>query len=169
MIKAEVEKQFEVYIKQNELLLYKICRIYAFTDTDRQDLFQEMVIQLWKAFPKFEGKSKFSTWLYRVAINTAITGLRKKKDFIVFYEPAQLPVEVAYETASLEEEQWQQLSYAIEQLSPVEKSIVLLYLEDKPYEEMEDILGISQGTLRVKMTRIKEKLRQLAKKIDYGT
>ena len=163
MIKAEVEKQFEVYIKQNELLLYKICRIYAFTDTDRQDLFQEMVIQLWKAFPKFEGKSKFSTWLYRVAINTAITGLRKKKDFIVFYEPAQLPVEVAYETASLEEEQWQQLSYAIEQLNPVEKSIVLLYLEDKPYEEMEEILGISQGTLRVKMSRIKEKLRQLAK------
>ena len=162
MIKAEVEKQFEVYIKQNELLLYKICRIYAFTDTDRQDLFQEMVIQLWKAFPKFEGKSKFSTWLYRVAINTAITGLRKKKDFIVSYEPSQLPVQ-AYETGSIEDEQWQQLSYAIDQLSPVEKSIVLLYLEDKPYEEMEDILGISQGTLRVKMTRIKEKLRQLAK------
>jgi len=169
LIKAEVEKQFEVYIKQNELLLYKICRIYAFTTTDRQDLFQEMVIQLWKAFPKFEGKSKFSTWLYRVAINTAITGLRKKKDFIVSYEPSQLPVQAAYETGSIEDEQWQQLSYAIEQLSPVEKSIVLLYLEDKPYEEMEDILGISQGTLRVKMTRIKEKLRQLAKKIDYGT
>jgi RNA polymerase sigma-70 factor (ECF subfamily) len=168
LIKAEVEKQFEVYIKQNELLLYKICRIYAFTDTDRQDLFQEMVIQLWKAFPKFKGKSKFSTWLYRVAINTAITGLRKKKDFIVSYEPSQLPVQ-AYETGSIEDEQWQQLSYAIDQLSPVEKSIVLLYLEDKPYEEMEDILGISQGTLRVKMTRIKEKLRQLAKKIDYGT
>ena len=169
MIKAEVEKQFEVYIKQNELLLYKICRIYAFTTTDRQDLFQEMVIQLWKAFPKFKGKSKFSTWLYRVAINTAITGLRKKKDFIISYEPSQLPVQAAHETGSLEEEQWQQLWHAIEQLSPVEKSIVLLYLEDKPYEEMEDILGISQGTLRVKMTRIKEKLRQLAKTIDYGT
>ena len=163
MQKYEAEKQFESLIRDNELLIYKVCRIYAYTEADRQDLFQEMVIQLWKAFPKFEGKSKFSTWLYRVAINTAITGLRKKKDFIVFYEPAQLPVEVAYETASLEEEQWQQLSYAIEQLSPVEKSIVLLYLEDKPYEEMEDILGISQGTLRVKMTRIKEKLRQLAK------
>ena len=162
MIKAEAEKQFEVYIKQNELLLYKICRIYAFTDVDRQDLFQEMVIQLWKTFPKFKGESKFSTWLYRVAINTAITGLRKKKDFIVSYEPDQLPVQ-AYETGSIEEEQWQQLSYAIEQLNPVEKSIVLLYLEDKPYEEMEEILGISQGTLRVKMSRIKEKLRQLAK------
>ena len=162
MIKGEAEKQFEVYIKQNELLLYKICRIYAFTDVDRQDLFQEIVIQLWKTFSKFKGESKFSTWLYRVAINTAITGLRKKKDFIVSYEPDQLPVQ-AYETGSIEEEQWQQLSYAIEQLNPVEKSIVLLYLEDKPYEEMEEILGISQGNLRVKMSRIKEKLRQLAK------
>jgi RNA polymerase sigma-70 factor, ECF subfamily len=169
LIKAEVEKQFELYIKQHELLLHKICRIYAFTDTDRQDLFQEMVIQLWKAFPKFKGESKFSTWLYRVAINTAITGLRKKKDFIVSFEPAQLPAQRVYETKNIEEEQWQQMSYAIEQLNPVEKSIVLLYLEDKSYEEMEDILGISQGTLRVKMTRIKEKLRQLAKTIDYGT
>ena len=163
MIKAEAEKQFEAHIKQNELLLHKICRIYAFTDTDRQDLFQETVIQLWKAFPRFKGESKFSTWLYRVAINTAITGLRKKKDVIVSYEPAQLPARAVYETSSIEEEQWQQLSYAIEQLNPVERSIVLLYLEDKSYEEMEDILGISQGTLRVKMTRIKEKLRQLSK------
>ena len=158
-----MEKQFAAHIKQNELLLYKICRIYAFTDTDRQDLFQEMVIQLWKAFPKFKGESKFSTWLYRVAINTAITGLRKKKDFIVSYEPTQLPIQTVSETSTIDEEQWQQLSFAIEQLNPVEKSIVLLYLEDKPYEEMEDILGISQGTLRVKMMRIKEKLRQLAK------
>jgi RNA polymerase sigma-70 factor (ECF subfamily) len=97
------------------------------------------VIQLWKAFPKFKGESKFSTWLYRVAINTAITGLRKKKDFIVSIEPARLPVQRAYENGSIEEEQWQQMSLAIEQLNPVEKSIVLLYLEDKSYEEMEDI------------------------------
>lgn len=169
MIKAEAEKQFEVYIKKHELLLLKICRIYAFTDTDRQDLFQEMVIQLWKAFPKFKGESKFSTWLYRVAINTAITGLRKKKDFIISIEPAQLPAQAVYESGTVEEEQWHQISYAIEQLNPVEKSIVLLYLEDKSYEEMEDILGISQGTLRVKMTRIKEKLRQLTKTIHHGT
>lgn len=164
MIKAEAEKQFEAYIKQNELLLYKICRIYAFTVADRQDLFQEIVIQLWKAFPKFKGESKFSTWLYRVGINTAITGLRKKKDPVSFYEAAALPVHLTDDNSGREEEEkWQQLSYAIEQLSPVEKSIVLLYLEEKSYDEMEDILGINQGTLRVKMNRIKEKLRQLTK------
>ena len=164
MTKAEAEKQFEVCIKENELLLYKICRIYAFTGADRQDLFQEIVIQLWKAFPKFKGHSKFSTWLYRIAINTAITGLRKKKNAVTFYEPAALPVDITNEDSSMEEEErWQQLYNAIEQLNPIEKSIVLLYLEDKSYDEMEDILGINGATLRVKMNRIKEKLRGLTK------
>lgn len=165
MRKGEAEKLFERYIKENELLLHKICSIYAFTTADRQDLFQEMVLQLWKAFPKFRGASKFSTWLYRVAINTAITGLRKKKNFITSYEPANLPVQASDENISIgEEEQSQQLYAAIEQLNPIEKSIVLLYMEEKSYEEMEDILGINQGSLRVKMNRLKEKLRQLAKK-----
>lgn len=164
MTKAEAEKQFEVCIKENELLLYKICRIYAFTGADRQDLFQEIVIQLWKAFPKFKGHSKFSTWLYRVAINTAITGLRKKNIPVTFYEPEKLPVHLTNDTRSIEEEErWQQLYQAIEQLNPIEKSIVLLYLEDKSYDEMEDILGINGTTLRVKMNRIKEKLRGLTK------
>ena len=160
----EEEKLFENHIREHELLLYKICRIYARTDADRQDLFQEIVIQLWHAFPKFKGESKFSTWLYRVAINTAITGLRKKRDFITSYEPALLPVNVADEgTGGAEEEKLRQLYSAIEQLNLVEKSIVMLYMEDKSYAEMEDILGITEGNLRVKMNRIKEKLRQIAK------
>jgi RNA polymerase sigma-70 factor (ECF subfamily) len=163
--KGEAEKQFEHYIKEHELLLYKLCRIYAFTEADRQDLFQEIVIQLWKAFPKFRGESKIITWIYRVAINTAITGLRKKKDFITSYEPEKLPVYTSDDGAGEDgEERLQQLYHAIEQLNPVEKSIVLLYMEERTYEEMEDILGINQGSLRVKMNRIKDKLRKLAKK-----
>jgi RNA polymerase sigma-70 factor, ECF subfamily len=161
--KHEAEKQFEKHLTENELLLYKVCRLYAYSDADRQDLFQEIVIQLWKAFPKFKGQSKFSTWLYRVAINTAITGLRKQKDFIVSYEPATLPQYVDDNTGLEEEEQLKELHKAIEQLNQVEKAIVMLYMEDKTYEEMEEILGISQGNLRVKMNRIKEKLRQITK------
>jgi RNA polymerase sigma-70 factor, ECF subfamily len=163
--KLETEKQFERHISENELLLYKICWIYAYTDADRQDLFQEMVIQLWKAYPRFKGDAKFSTWLYRVAINTAITGLRKKKDFITSYEPSALPAHLGdNDHNSAEEERVQELYNAIEQLSEVEKAIVMLYMEDRSYNEMEEILGISQGNLRVKMNRIKEKLRQLTKK-----
>lgn len=163
MQKHEAEKQFEKHIRENELLIYKVCRIYAYADADRQDLFQEIVIQLWKAYPRFKGQSKFSTWLYRVAINTAITGLRKQKNFIYAYEPATLPQHIDDNTSLEEEEQLKQLYKAIEQLNEVEKAIVMLYMEDKTYEEMEDILGISQGNLRVKMNRIKDKLRQLTK------
>lgn len=163
MQKHEAEKQFEKYLRENELLIYKICRLYAYSNADRQDLFQEIVIQLWKAFPKFNGQSKFSTWLYRVALNTAITGLRKKKDFIVSYEPAALPQYTDDNNSPEEEEQLKVLHTAIEQLNKVEKAIVMLYMEDKTYEEMEDILGIAQGNLRVKMSRIKDKLRQITK------
>ena len=161
MQKHESEKQFELHIKVNELLIYKVCRMYAYTTADREDLFQEIVIQLWKAYPKFKGESKFSTWLYRVALNTAITGLRKKRDFIESREPAELPEQ--FNEDSPGEENLGQLYQAIEQLNQVEKAIVMLYVEDRTYEEMEDILGINQGNLRVKMNRIKDKLRQLTK------
>lgn len=158
----EAEQQFEQHIKANELLIYKVCRMYAYTAADREDLFQEIVIQLWNAYPKFRGESKFSTWLYRVALNTAITGLRKKKNFIESREPAQLPEEITDENTGREDELLQ-LHQAIGQLNQVEKAIVVLYMEDKSYEEMEEIMGMSQGNLRVKMNRIKEKLRQLTK------
>ena len=162
MQKQEAEKQFENHIRANELLIYKVCRMYTYTDADREDLFQEIVIQLWNAYPKFKGESKFSTWLYRVALNTAISGLRKKKTFIESWEPALLPERATDENAGREEELLQ-LHKAIEHLNQVEKAIVMLYMEDKTYEEMEEILGMSQGNLRVKMNRIKEKLRQLTK------
>jgi len=160
--KQEAEKQFEQHVRENEPLIYKVCRIYAYTSADREDLFQEIVIQLWNAYPKFNGQSKFSTWLYRVALNTAITGLRKKKKFIESWEPSQLPERMIDENTGREEELLQ-LHKAIEQLNQVEKAIVMLYMEDRSYEEMEEILGMSQGNLRVKMNRIKEKLRQLTK------
>ena len=162
MQKHDAEKDFEKQLTENELLIYKVCRLYAYTEADRQDLFQEIVIQLWKAYPKFKGQSQISTWLYRVAINTAITGLRKQKDFIVSYEPASLP-QYTDDNTSAEEEQLKELHKAIEQLNQVEKAIVMLYMEDRSYEEMEEILGMSQGNLRVKMNRIKEKLRQITK------
>ena len=163
MQKGETERQFEQVISDHELLLHKVCRMYAFAASDRQDLFQEIVLQLWKAFPKFRGDAKVSTWMYRVAINTAITGLRRQKDFITAVEPSLLPDHYSDSNGLPEEEQSQQLYKAIEQLNEVEKAVVMLYLEDKTYEEMEEILGISNGNLRVKMNRIKEKLRQITK------
>jgi RNA polymerase sigma factor (sigma-70 family) len=168
--KQEAEKEFEKRISEHELLLYKICGMYAYTEADRQDLFQEIVIQLWKSYSKFKGDAQFSTWLYRVAINTAITGLRKKKKSITSYEPVSSIEQISDENSTMaEEERLRQLYKAIEQLNDVEKAIVMLYMEERSYNEMEDILGISQGNLRVKMNRIKDKLRQITKNYDYGT
>jgi RNA polymerase sigma-70 factor (ECF subfamily) len=163
-LQKDTAKEFEVRIKENESLLYKVCRVYTVMKADREDLFQEIVIQLWKAYPNFKGASKFSTWLYRVAINTAITGLRKKKSIEVSYEPSKLPLHIVDENLNREaEEKLKQLYDAVDELNDVDKAIVILYMEDRTYEEMEEILGISQGNLRVKMNRIKEKLRQLTK------
>lgn len=138
--------------------------MYTSSVTDRQDLFQEIIIQLWKTFENFRGDAKISTWLYRVSLNTAITILRKEKKFIQTYEPSKLPLNISDAAYSyIAEEQLQQLYSSIAQLNEIEKAIVMLYLEDRPYEEMNAILGINEGNLRVKMNRIKEKLRQLTK------
>ena len=157
-----LEIEFENQIRNHRALIHKVCRMYAYSQADRQDLYQEIVIQLWNAYAKFRGQSKLSTWLYRVAINTAITGLRKQKQFITSMVSENLPPQVVDENYD-DEEQRQELYLAIDQLNEIEKAVVMLYLEDRSYEEMEDILGMSQGNLRVKMTRIKDKLRQLVK------
>lgn len=150
-------------------MLYKVCNIYCHTEFDRQDLFQEIIIQLWKSYPKFRGDSKFSTWLYRIALNTAISDLRRKKKNITLTESAKLPVEIEdIQYYREKEEQLQQLHMAIDQLTEIEKAITMLYLEDKSYDEMEDILGINQNNLRVKMNRVKEKLRKLTKAVEHG-
>jgi RNA polymerase sigma-70 factor (ECF subfamily) len=143
--------------------------VYCNTEFDRQDLFQEIVIQLWKSYPKFRGESKFSTWLYRIALNTAISDLRRHKKNITLTDPGELPTEIEdIQYHKQKEEQLEQLHSAIAQLTEIEKAVIMLYLEDKSYDEMEEILGMSQNNLRVKMNRIKEKLRKLTKAIEHG-
>ena len=157
------EREFIAALREHEGIIHKVCNMYQQDVSLHEDLFQEIVIQLWTSYSRFRGQSKFSTWLYRVAINTAITGMRKRKYFIDSYEPGSMPQAIYDSTLAQEEEQLTQMNKAIEKLNQVEKAIVMLYMEDKSYEEMEEILGISQGNLRVKMNRIKEKLRQLTK------
>ncbi len=156
-------------VQEHKAMLYKVCNLYCHTNFDRQDLFQEIIIQLWKSYPKFRGDSKFSTWLYRIALNTAISDLRRQKKNITITEPSLLPTEIEdVQYYKQKEEQLDQLYSAISQLTEVEKAITMLYLEDKSYDEMEDILGINQNNLRVKMNRIKEKLRKLTKAVEHG-
>jgi RNA polymerase sigma-70 factor, ECF subfamily len=157
-------------VHEHRALLYKVCNLYCSSAQDRQDLFQEIVIQLWRSYPRFRGEAKFSTWLYRIALNTAISDLRRQRRRPRPVDTGNIPAElqdIQYEKEK--EQQLEQLYSAIARLTEVEKALVMLYLEDKPYEEMEEILGINQNNLRVKMNRIKEKLRKLTKEVEYGT
>lgn len=157
-------------VGEHRRMLHKVCRLYCPDEHDRQDLFQEIVVQLWRSYPGFRGESKFSTWLYRIALNTAISDLRRQKRRTTPLDPGQIPThfqDIRY--GAEEEEQLQQLYAAIERLTEIEKALVMLYLEDKSYDEMEEILGINQNNLRVKMNRIKEKLRKITKEATYGT
>jgi RNA polymerase sigma-70 factor, ECF subfamily len=163
------QETFIGLVNENRGILYKICRMYGATEPDRQDLFQEMVIQLWRSYPTFRGDARFSTWLYRIALNTAISDLRKQRRRPASIDPDLLPNQLQdIQYSSEKEEQLQQLYSAIDRLTELEKALTMLYLEDKSYQEMEEILGISQNNLRVKMNRIKDKLRKMTKEAVYG-
>ncbi|MFZ9718013.1 MAG: RNA polymerase sigma factor [Chitinophagaceae bacterium] len=169
-MKAQLQKDFLCLIEEHKSLLLKICHIYGKDEGEKQDLFQEIVIQLWKSFDTFRGDSKITTWMYRIALNTALTDLRKRKSKITISYREDLPNEIKEEKYDhSKEEKLAMLYEAIKKLTEIEKAIITLYLEEKTYEEMEEVLGISQGTLRVKVNRIKEKLRQFTKGKEYGT
>ncbi|QIL78085.1 sigma-70 family RNA polymerase sigma factor [Hymenobacter sp. HDW8] len=144
-------------------MLRRICRLYCPDADDQQDLFQEIVLQLWRAYPRYEPRgAKISTWMYRIGLNVAVSDLRQRTrkpapdrlnpQIIEVAQAPDLGTDSAETTA---------LYSAIERLSEVEKAFVLLYLEEHTYEEMADILGITQNNVRVKMHRIQEKLRKI--------
>lgn len=162
-----MEKEFLQIIKRNQGIIHKVCNIYCDDQDDRNDLFQEIVAQLWKSFPSFREESKFSTWMYRVALNTAITSFKKTKrrpdQNRLTYENFQVKDE-NYDTET--EDEIKNLHRAVAQLTGVEKSIVLLFLENKKYEEIAEITGITQNYVRVKMNRIKKKLKKFMETED---
>jgi len=157
-----LEKAFLQTITENQGIIHKVCSIYCDLEEDRHDLFQEILVQLWKSYPSFRSESKFSTWMYRVALNTAITSFKKDKrqpdKTRISYENLHL-VEEMYDTRT--EDQIKMLNAAVARLTGIEKSIILLFLEDKKYEEIAEITGITQNYVRVKMNRIKKKLKLL--------
>ncbi len=162
-----MEKEFLQIIQRNQGIIHKVCNMYCDLEEDRNDLFQEIVAQLWKSFPSFRNESKFSTWMYRVALNTAITTFKKDKrrpdQNQLTYENYQI-AEDRYDSDS--DDNIKVMHRAVAQLTGIEKSIVLLFLEDKKYEEIAEITGITQNYVRVKMNRIKKKLKKLMLTVD---
>ncbi len=158
----ELEHKFITEFQENQNIIHKVCRIYTSDQESHNDLFQEITIQLWQAYPKFRGDSKLSTWMYRIGLNTAITLYRKSKRTIKTqdFDTVLHKIE-ATKYDSTEEDQLKLLYKAIQQLSDIDKALIFLYLEDKNYTEIAETLGISEVNARVKMNRIKGRLRTI--------
>lgn len=155
-------------IEQNKGMLFKICKIYQNDPEDQDDLLQEITLQLWVVFDSFRGESKITSWMYRVALNTAIVFFKKQKR-----RPDNEPLPSNFDrpepagTNNEKEEQLALFYHAIQQLDKVEKALIFLYMEDRPYEEIAASLGITQVNLRVRLNRVKNKLKDLINEMNY--
>jgi RNA polymerase sigma factor (sigma-70 family) len=159
----EVEKdKFISVIKDNQNLIYKICYSYCSNSENRKDLQQEILMQLWNSFSKFDGRVKISTWIYRIALNTAITFYRndcKHKDKKVTIDASIISLSY-FESDSGHDENIVMLYHFIERLNEMDKALILLYLDDNKHKEIANILGISETNVATKISRIKKSLKE---------
>ncbi len=153
-----LQQRFIEEIKTNHRIIRKVCLVYAKNRDDQEDLFQECLYNAWKAFPKFRADSKFSTWLYKVALNTALYQNRKSK---VINNGVSLESIENIETDHQENDQLSQLYFAIAGLNDIEKSVILLHLEGLSYKEVGEITGFTESNVGARLTRIKEKLKKI--------
>ena len=152
------EEKFVRIIKQHEGVIFKITTMYTDNRDDQKDLYQDVVYQLWKSFDSFRAESKISTWMYRIALNTALTRLKKSKrmgntisiDRVVMQQTDNYNPEF--------EEKLKVLYTHIKQLNVIEKGLMLLLLEGKKYDEIAEITGLSPSNVGTKISRIKQKL-----------
>lgn len=168
-MRVNIEQEFLTRINEHKGILYKIAKLYMDEIADQEDLHQEMICQLWKSYHTFQGNSQFSTWMYRVCLNTAITFFKKdskrsKTTFRLGDEEHQFKSE---ENNGEIEQQVQYLYKAIHELNDVEKALIFLYLEGFSHLEIGNNLGISEGNARVKLNRTKNKLQDIIKRKGY--
>ncbi len=157
-----LEDKFLNDFESNQNIVHKICRIYTTNANDHNDLFQEITIQVWKNYSKFRGDAKFSTWMYRVALNTAISLYRKSTKNIRTQDISDIAFKIkSVDYDDTEERQLKALYKAIQNLNDIDKALVFLYLEDKSYRDISETLGISEVNARVKMNRAKDKLKKI--------
>ncbi|RQO66346.1 sigma-70 family RNA polymerase sigma factor [Pedobacter sp. KBW06] len=152
------KNEFIAIIREHESLIYKVAKVYTDDKDDEQDLYQEIVYQLWKSFDSFKNEAKISTWMYRVALNTAITQLKKEKrkgEHIPINEQVLNRAEVPDVS---KEERIEHLYAQIRKLNTIEKAIILLYLEGKSYEEIAGLTGFTSSNVGTRLNRIRQKI-----------
>ncbi len=160
MDKQELERNFIAFVEQHKLIIYKVCYVYATDKENLNDLYQEVVINLWKAYPRFRGECRPSTWVYRIGLNTCISFIRKSKS-----RPEIVPITVNLEAFVDEEDKTallHELYRMINCLSQQERALILLWLEERSHQEIADIVGISRNNVAVRLNRIREKLKVMS-------
>lgn len=160
MKQSDLEREFLSLIEDNKKIIYKVSLMYADDFEHQQDLYQDIVLNLWTSFGTFRGESKTSTWVYRIALNTCVSELRKK-NARPLTTPMTCDVEQLMDDSTEYRQQVRELYQLIGRLSQLERAIVLLWLDEKSYDEIAVILGISKSNVGVKLNRIKEKLRRM--------
>lgn len=155
------EKRFTSLIKEHQGLIHKICYMYEHDHDIRDDLFQEIVLQLWKSFHTFRGEAKITTWMYRIALNTAISGFRKQSKKVKTEDIHETHLNISDYSGDDRDEELQKLQWAIRQLSEIERAMIMMALEEIPYDEIAETVGITQNNVRVRMNRIREKIKKL--------
>jgi len=158
------KREFISAIKENEGILYKVTRLYTNSTEDQKDLYQEIVYQLWKSYPSFKANSKISTWMYRVALNTAISNLKKEQRKGTRVSVDNFLLNKIDEVDTVMEERITLLYAHIKKLSIVEKGIILLHLEGKNYDDIAAITGFTKTNIGTRLARIKQKLKSHIKK-----
>ena len=158
--KQKQQQFFQVTIEQHKGILFKVARAYCPDEDDRQDLLQEMMIQVWQSIHKYNDLYQISTWLYRISLNVAISFYRKNASragrFRVLDEQTE---QVPTEDKSEDERQLYLLEHFIGELKEIDKALIILYLEDKSHTEIAEILGMSVSNVGTKIGRIKDKLK----------
>ncbi len=155
------KQEFEQLLQQHQKIVYKVVNTYCWHADDRADLAQEIAIQLWRAFPKYDGNRKFSTWMYRIALNVAISSVRQKKNSLTFDVSLDESHHTigADATENKDEERIRCLQDFIARLDTLNRALMLLHLEDHSYKEIAEIVGISETNVATKVSRLKQRIR----------
>jgi RNA polymerase sigma-70 factor (ECF subfamily) len=154
-----IEEEFLKTVHDYQKIIYKVCRMYRNSNEDREDLFQEIVYQLWKAFPSFKGESKVSSWIYKIALNTSMAFYRKSNLSVDYYE--DLPEHIHPSDEVIISDNEERLFSALQKLNSSEKAVISLFLEDFNYQEIAEITGLSESNVGVRLNRIKNKLKTI--------
>ena len=155
----KLQADFIEIIEDNKKLIYKVSHIYCDKEDDVKDLFQDIISNLWIAYPNFQQKSKVSTWVYRVSLNTAITWFRDYSKQSKKIEYTNWIPDITNETDHTIDELYERLYKAIDTLGKIDKAIIMLFLDDTSYEEIADIVGLTKTNVATKISRIKLKLK----------